>query len=197
MDPIAPIDGIRYLSEGTGFFIALVIGIAFGFVLERGGLGNSRKLAMQFYLRDLTVFKAMFTAIVIAMTGLIIFRYTGLMDFDLVYINPTYLWPGAIGGVIMGVGFAVGGYCPGTSVAGLATLKKDAALYITGMLIGLFMFGEIEPFVHSFMISGFLGDAVTLPDYFGVSAGIVGVVVIIIAVGGFIGAEKLEKRFAK
>jgi hypothetical protein len=197
MDPIAPIDGIHYLSEGTGFGIALGIGVAFGFILERGGLGNSRKLAMQFYLRDLTVFKAMFTAVVVAMTGLLVFRYMGVMDFDLAYINPTYVWPGAIGGIIMGVGFAVGGYCPGTSVAGLATLKKDAAFYIAGMLIGLFVFGETEPLVNTFMVSGFMGDDVTLPGYLGISAGIIGILVILIAVSGFIGAEKLEKRFAK
>ncbi len=195
MNPIAPLDGIYYISESTGLLIALVIGVAFGFVLERGGLGNSYKLAMQFYLRDLTVFKAMFTAIVVAMSGLIAFRYTGIMDFDLVAVNSTFLWPGAAGGIIMGVGFAVGGYCPGTSVAGLATLKKDAALYILGMLIGMFIFPEIEPAMRSFLVSGHLGDGLTLPDFFGVSALLIGVMVIVIAAGGFIGAEKLEKRF--
>jgi hypothetical protein len=195
MDPVAPIDGIYNMSESTGLFIAVLIGIAFGFFLERGGLGNSYKLAMQFYLRDLTIFKAMFTAIVTGMTGLLVLKATGLMDFDLVHINSTYLWPGAIGGLIMGAGFTVGGYCPGTSVAGLATLKKDAGMYIVGMLIGLFAFGEIEPSMHSFMTSGFLGDGITLPDYLGVSAGIIGFFVVLIAVGGFIGAEKLEKRY--
>ena len=110
MDSIFPLVGAFELSKMAGLFVALIIGFGFGFILERGGLGNSRKLAAQFYFRDLTVFKVMFTAIVVAMVGLLVLRSVGLLDGDLIHINPTYLWPGIIGGLVMGAGFVIGGY---------------------------------------------------------------------------------------
>ncbi len=79
-------------------------------------------------------------------------------------------------------------------MASLATLKKDALMYIGGMMLGLFFFGEIEKDIHSFMKSGFLGDSVTLPEYFGIPAWIVAVAISIIAISGFYGAEWLERR---
>jgi len=96
-------------SLGT-IAIYLAIGFGFGFALERAGFGNSRKLAAQFYLHDMTVLKVMFTAIVLAM--LLIFWSAAMMLLDLerLFVNPTYLWPGIIGGFILGMGFIVGGY---------------------------------------------------------------------------------------
>ncbi len=110
MESVLPINGVFELSETVKLFVALIIGFGFGFILERGGLGDCRKLAAQFYFRDLTVFKVMFTAIVVAMAGLILLSSVGLVDSDLIHINPTYLWPGIVGGLIMGVGFVIGGY---------------------------------------------------------------------------------------
>lgn len=96
-------------SVGT-IGIYLAIGFGFGFALERAGFGNSRKLAAQFYLHDMAVLKVMFTAIVVAM--LLIFWASSLMLLDTgrLFVNPTYLWPGIVGGLILGVGFIVGGY---------------------------------------------------------------------------------------
>lgn len=110
MEPFLPISDVLEFSEVTGLFIALIIGFGFGFILERGGLADSRKLAAQFYFRDLTVFKVMFTAIVVAMVGLLLLSSIGVMDGDMIHINPTYLWPGIIGGLVMGIGFVIGGY---------------------------------------------------------------------------------------
>ena len=106
----APLEVMGDFKMEISLLIAVLIGIGFGFFLERAGFGNSRKLALQFYLRDLTVFKVMFTAIVTAMTGMIFFNAFGWLDLDSIYINPTYLWPGIVGGLIMGAGFIVGGY---------------------------------------------------------------------------------------
>jgi hypothetical protein len=191
----APIELMFNVQEEISLVTAFIIGIGFGFFLERGGLGNSRKLALQFYFRDLTVFKVMFTAIITAMTGLILFNGFGWLDLRLIYINPTYLWSGIVGGLIMGAGFVIGGYCPGTGFVGLATLKTDALFYIIGAYLGMFVFGEIIPFLYTFFTSGFLGDALTVPKVLGVSPGVVGFVVIVIALGGFRGAEALEKKF--
>lgn len=110
MDPVLPVNTTFELSNTTTLILALIIGFGFGFILEKGGLGDSRKLAKQFYFQDLTVFKVMFTAIVVAMVGLLLLTSLGVLDADFIHINSTYLWPGIIGGLVMGVGFVIGGY---------------------------------------------------------------------------------------
>src|SRR5512147_3065694 len=82
-----------------------LIGFAFGFTLEMSGFGNSRKLAAQFYFTEMTVLKVMFTAIVTAMVLTFGAVGLGLLDFSQVWVNPTYLATGIVGGLIMGVGF--------------------------------------------------------------------------------------------
>ena len=92
------------------YFVAFLIGLAFGYLLEMGGFGNSKKLAAQFYLKDMTVFKVMFTGIIVAMTLIFAATGLGLVDYNRLFVNPTYLWPGIVGGIIMGVGFVIGGF---------------------------------------------------------------------------------------
>ncbi len=191
----APFEILSDIPEGISLLIGFIIGLGFGFFLEQGGFGNSRKLAMQFYFRDLTVFKVMFTAIITAMTGLIFFNSFGWVDLRSVFVLPTYIWPGIIGGLIMGTGFIIGGYCPGTSIVGLATLKEDALFYIIGAFGGVFVFGEIYPLIADFFTSGFMGEGLTLHGILGVSAGTVGFFVILMALAGFYGAEKAEAHF--
>lgn len=192
----APLAVLNGWSNGIDYMFAFIIGIGFGWALESAGFGNSKKLAWQFYFRDLTVFKVMFTAIVTAMTGIIFMDSFGWLDVTNMGINATYLWPGIAGGLIMGAGFAVGGYCPGTSFTGLATLKIDAIFYITGALIGMFIFGEIEPLITPFFSGEFSGNmgTITIYEFLGVSAGVVGFIVMLIALGGFLGAEWIEKK---
>ncbi|HEY2091607.1 MAG TPA: YeeE/YedE thiosulfate transporter family protein, partial [Thermoanaerobaculia bacterium] len=93
----------------------LVIGIAFGWALERAGLGDSRKLAGQFYFTDLTVFKVMFTAIVTAMLGVFWLVRLGVISLASISVPETYLVPQLLGGLIFGAGFVAAGLCPGTS----------------------------------------------------------------------------------
>ena len=94
-----------------GFYIiAMLIGVAFGYTLEIAGFGQSRKLAAQFYLTDMTVFKVMFTGIIVAMVLIFGSSAMGWLDYGRVFVNPTYLWPGIVGGLIMGVGFVIGGF---------------------------------------------------------------------------------------
>ncbi|MEZ4581350.1 MAG: YeeE/YedE thiosulfate transporter family protein [Caldilineaceae bacterium] len=101
--------------------------------LRRGAgdvrLRQSPKLARQFYFKEMTVLKVMFMGIVVAM--LLIFWATamGWLNYNLIWVNPTYLWPGIVGGLIMGVGFIIGGFCPGTSLVAAATLKLDGIFF--------------------------------------------------------------------
>ena len=79
---IFPMDSMLAGNAQIGLVVALVIGFGFGFVLERAGFGRSTKLAAQFYLHDMTVFKVMFTAIVTGLLGLVILSGLGLADLE-------------------------------------------------------------------------------------------------------------------
>jgi rhodanese-related sulfurtransferase len=173
------------------YFIYFLIGILFGGVLETAGFGNSKKLAAQFYFKDLTVFKVMFTAIIVACTLIFLSSAVGLLDYNLVWVPPTYLWPGIVGGLIMGVGFIVGGFCPGTSLVAMATGKIDGVFFVLGVLSGIFLFGETVSSFAVFFESSYMGRF-TLPELFGVDYGTVVVGVVLMALFMFWGAEKVE-----
>src|SRR5512141_425041 len=119
-----------------------IIGFAFGFTLEMSGFGNSKKLAAQFYFTEMTVLKVMFTAIVTAMVLLFGAVGLGILDFNQVWVNPTYLASGILGGLIMGVGFIVGGFCPTTSRAAASTGKVDGIFFVGGGFLGAFLFSD-------------------------------------------------------
>ena len=98
------------LEGAGGLAIGLLAGVAFGFILERGGLGDPKKLTGLFYLEDLTMLKVMFAAIAVAAAGIGALSLLGVLDLSRIAVQPTYLWPQAVGGLILGVGFALGGY---------------------------------------------------------------------------------------
>lgn len=191
----APFLKFGMFGDETSLVLAFVIGIAFGFFLERAGFGSAKKLVSQFYLNDLAVFKVMFTAIVTAMLGVTYLAWMGFLDLSLVYLVPTYLVPQIVGGLVLGVGFVVGGYCPGTSVAATATGKVDAMLFVAGVFAGMFVFAEAYPLVKSFYLWG-AGTPQTIPGTFGLPFGLVVFAIVLMAVGGFWGAAWVEKRFA-
>lgn len=186
-----PLPLTELFGQSGSYFVYLLIGLAFGATLETAGFGNSKKLAAQFYFKDLTVFKVMFTAIIVAMTLIFLSSAIGLLDYNLVWVPPTYLWPGIVGGLIMGVGFIVGGFCPGTSLVGAATGKVDAMFFVGGVLFGIFLFGETVSNFAVFFESSFMGRF-TLPELFGVDYGVVVVAVVVMALFMFWGAEKIE-----
>ena len=192
---MAPFFKFGMFGEETSLVLAFVIGIGFGFALERAGFGSAKKLVSQFYLNDLAVFKVMFTAIVTAMLGVTYLSWFGLLDLSLVYLTPTYVLPGIVGGLVLGFGFVVGGYCPGTSVAAMATGKVDALVYGAGMLFGTFVFAEIYPLVERFHESTLLGP-VTIPQYFNLPYGLVVFAVVAVAIAGFYGAGVVERLVA-
>jgi hypothetical protein len=105
-----PLTLTELLGQYGAYVIYLIIGFAFGYTLEIAGFTNSTKLAAQFYFKDMTVLKVMFTAIIVAMVLVFGATAIGLLDYNLIWVNPTYLWPGIVGGLIMGVGFIIGGY---------------------------------------------------------------------------------------
>ncbi|MCX7157537.1 MAG: YeeE/YedE thiosulfate transporter family protein [Rhodocyclales bacterium] len=120
----------------SGMLSGLLCGILFGYALENAGFGSPVKLNAQFKLSDWAVFKVMFTAIVVAAVGLWLLRLVGLMKPDSIAVPQAALMASAVGGALVGAGFAVGGYCPGTSVVGLFSGRLDALVFIVGVVLG-------------------------------------------------------------
>jgi len=193
---MAPFDIVALLGKFLGYGVYLLIGMGFGAALEMSGFGDSRKLAAQFYLKDMTVLKVMFTGIIVAMVLIFAFSSIGFLDFARVYVNPTYLVPGIIGGIIMGFGFIIGGFCPGTSIVALSTLKVDGFFFAGGVAVGAFLFGETLSIFQGFHNSTFMGRFI-LPELFGVSTGVIVFIVILMALTMFYWAEIAEKFFGK
>ena len=191
----APFFKFGLFGDEVSLIVACAIGIGFGFFLEQAGFGSAKKLTDQFYFKDMAVFRVMFTAIVTAMLGLFYLAAAGWVDLSLVYIQPTYLWPQIVGGLLLGVGFVVGGYCPGTSVVAMATGKVDALVNIAGIFAGIFIIGELWPSIAGFTEASNLGR-LTLPEVFHLPMGLIVLLVVLMAVGGFWGAGVLERRFA-
>ncbi len=191
---IAPFYKFGLFGEEFSLIIAFLIGIAFGFVLERAGFGSADKLAAQFYLYDMRVFKVMFSAIITAMLGVFFLGVIGFLDVNLIYFTPTYVIPQIVGGFILGFGFIVGGYCPGTSVVSASTGRIDGLLFLIGVFIGIFIYGEVYPLFSGFANSTPMGKQ-TLYDFLHIPYGVAVFAVVLIAVGGFSGATYLEKKF--
>lgn len=183
------------IPADCGLWLAVLIGIGMGFFLERAGFGSARKLVAQFYLYDMSVFKVIFTATVTAMVGIFLLSSAGFLDLSQVSFVGTFVWPQVIGGLILGVGFVVGGYCPGTSVVAFATGKLDAMVFTGGLIAGMFIYGNIYPSVQFFADSSSLGQQ-TLYGFFNIPYGAAVLLVIVLAAGGFRVATILEKRYA-
>lgn len=190
---MGPYDLNLVLGDAVTWLLYLLFGFGFGFILESTGFGDARKLAAQFYWRDLTVIKVMFTAIVVCMTLLFWATALGWLDYDQVWVNPTYLWPGLLGGFIMGLGFIIGGYCPGTSLVSMATAKIDGMFFVLGVVIGVFLFGETVSLFNEFWHSGDLGRY-TLADWLRVEIGTVVLIMVSLAIIVFWLAEKLRHK---
>lgn len=180
-------------STWVAYTLAILSGFAFGFVLERAGFGSSKKLAAQFYLKDMTVLKVMFTAIVTAMLGLTVLRAVGVLNWNDLYVNPTNLGPQAIGGLIFGVGFVVGGYCPGTCVVAATTGKLDGMAFLVGIAGGILAYSGVYPAIKGFATSGG-GERRFLYDWLHLPYGVAAVAVTVMALGMFAGAEYLERK---
>jgi rhodanese-related sulfurtransferase len=136
----------------------------------------------------------MFTAIVVAAVLIAAAAGFGLLDMNRVFVNPTFLPSEILGGLIMGVGFVVGGFCPGTSLVAASTFKVDGMLFVLGGLVGVALFGETVSTYEPFWLSGNMGRF-TLPDWLGLSTGLTVLLVVLMALGAFMAGEWVERRF--
>ena len=182
-------------AGAAGLGIALAIGIAFGWCLERAGLGSARKLAGQFYATDFTVLKVLFSAIVTAMLGVFWLTELGVLDPARVYVPETWLLPQAVGGALFGVGMVAGGLCPGTSCVAAAAGRRDGVAVIGGMLAGILLLAAAFPLLERLYESTPAGT-LTFPDLLRLPPGTVVAAVVAMALGAFAAAEWFERRAA-
>ncbi len=193
MGPITILNDLpEWLNLGIGFFI----GIGFGFALEQAGFSSSRKLAGMFYGYDTTVLKVFFTAAIVALAGSQLLSYFGLLDLNLVYVNPYYVTATLVGGVIMGAGFIMGGFCPGTGISAMSIGKIDAIFFLVGGLSGAFLFAETYPKIQTLAGANYKGP-VRVDEWLGVSPGVFTLLLIAAAIAMFWVAELAEKKYAR
>lgn len=190
---ISPLYKTGILSEPGTMFIGLIAGIAFGYILISVGMGNSRKISAVFYGEDWSVMKIMFSAVVTTMLLTYTSFYFGLLDINLVQLANVNLSGVIIGGLIFGVGMALGGYCPGTSIAAVVTRKIDAYVFIGGFFVGLWIFAVNYPLISEYLLSENLGK-LTLSDIFGLPYGVIALLVVGVALLTFFFLEKFEGK---
>lgn len=193
MGPLIP-NGI--ITGNWDFVIAILLGIAFGFILEASGFSSSRNITGVFYGYNFVVLRVFFTAVIVAMVGVLYFDYFGWLDLSKIFILPTFLTPMILGGVIMGVGFILGGFCPGTSFAAIAIGKLDALVFTIGLYGGIYLFSIAFPLFANFYDSGNMGN-VTLTDVTGISASWFAMAFTVVALAAFWGTSIIEKRVRK
>lgn len=193
---IGPLIPMNVIPQSWDNVFAVLLGMGFGFVLESSGFSSSRKIIGTFFGYDFVVLKVFFTAAVTAMIGLLYLSYIGWLDYSLLYIQPTFVASAILGGVIMGVGFSMGGYCPGTSFCGLAIGKIDALIFMVGMTIGVFIFSEAFPLLEKLYNSGNLGGKL-VTESLGISKSLFAFLLTVVAIGMFFGATWVERKVRK
>lgn len=173
----------------------LLSGILFGYVLEGAGFGSPRKLTAQFRLSDWAVVKVMFTAVVVCAIGLWLAELAGFVRPNGVFVPTVYFWAIAAGGLLIGAGFAIGGYCPGTSAVGMASGRWDAVVFIVGMVVGTAIFAVLFDPLEAFYLAGKGADGQTLMGLTGLPEWLILAVLALAAVAVFWLGSNLEKRF--
>ncbi len=179
----------------NGMIAGLLAGILFGYVLEGAGFGSPRKLTAQFALRDWAVFKVMFTAVIVAAAGLWLAEAVGLIAANAVFVPTLFFWAIALGGLLIGAGFALGGYCPGTSTVGLFSGRADALVFIVGMILGTALFAAAFGPLDDLYRAAEGSDGQTLMDLTGLSTWVVLLMLVMVAVGGFTLGNWCERHF--
>jgi hypothetical protein len=118
-----------------------IFGLAFGFLLQKGGVGKFHILIGQLLLQDFTVAKIMLTGIVVGMVGVFTLHHFAKVNL---HLKPTRIGSNVIGGLFFGAGFALIGYCPGTAAAAIGQGSWDALFGMAGLVAGSWIFAEFS-----------------------------------------------------
>jgi uncharacterized protein len=186
-----PLSVVLKFSHPAEMIAALFVGIGFGFVLERGGFGRADNLAAIFYGRDFRVMRVMFTAIITGMLGLYFCDLLGIMPLGSIGILDTYLLPQLVGGLVLGAGFIIGGYCPGTSIVATMSGKLDGLMFMVGLLAGSTVFTLGYDVLRPFHMKTAMGR-VLLHEYLRLPSGVMVFGVVLFAICCFVAVGRIE-----
>jgi hypothetical protein len=150
----------------TMLVYGIVTGILFGFFLQKGRVLRYDRQLGALRLIDMTIVKFMLTTILVGMVGIYLLKDLGIVELG---VKPTVLGGNIIGGLIFGAGWALLGYCPGTSLGALGEGRWDAIWGIAGMLVGAALYAELYPTMKSSILTiGDLGK-ITWPEVLGIN----------------------------
>jgi rhodanese-related sulfurtransferase/uncharacterized membrane protein YedE/YeeE len=174
---------------------AIPIGIAFGFILERAGLGDPRVIAGQLIGRDFTVIRVMFGAIVTAMLGVLWGGALGVIDIRAIAIPPTDLAAQALGAVIFGGGFALAALCPGTACVAAASGRRDGLVAVAGVFMGTLVTPALWPALGAAAATA-PREGARLPDDLGIPIWAIALVLTALAILASAIARRVERPAA-
>ncbi len=168
---------VSFFGSFPVLFSGLVLGTVFGFLLRKANVTHFNVIVKQLLLKDFTVMKVIFTAIIVGSIGIYAMH---AMDIIQLNISNRTLLTAALGGGVFGVGMAILGYCPGTAIAALADGAKDMYFGILGMLFGAVLFAWMYPVIsRNIKITNPTG--LTLSKVSGLSPWIIIVILAVIA----------------
>ncbi len=141
--------------------LAVILGTLFGFVLQKVGAGNPQRIIGMLKLKDFHLMKAILFAIGLSSLLLFVGLQFGLVSADHISVKSSYVGV-LVGGALLGVGWAMAGFCPGTAVVASGTGRKDALSFILGGLLGAFVFTLGYGMIKDGFLFNSLGGKVTL-----------------------------------
>jgi uncharacterized protein len=153
------------MTTTTALLLAVAMGFAFGFLLQRGRVTDCNVIENQFRLSDFTVLKIMLTAIVVGGIGILLLVDTGNAKY---YVKDANLLGVALGAGLFGVGMVLYGYCPGTGLAAIATGSLHALVGAFGMVAGAIVYAFTFDWVKAHILGVWAFGKVRLPDVTGI-----------------------------
>lgn len=167
--------------------LGFLTGLAFGFLLQKGRVLRFEKQVGALLFRDMTIMKFMLSAILMGMVGLLV-----LSDLSLITLSHKTMNVGAVvvGGAMFGVGWAIMGFCPGTSVGAVGEGRWHAIFAIVGMIVGAGIYAELYPFFKATILAIKDLGRISLPEAIGVSPWLVVIVLWIAIISLFYWFEK-------
>ncbi|MEX0715241.1 MAG: DUF6691 family protein [Planctomycetaceae bacterium] len=167
-------------ASGAKLVQALIFGVAFGFLLQKGGVAKFDILIGVLLLENFVVVQVMLSAILVGMVGVYLLQRAGLVELQ---IKETVYGANIVGGLVFGVGFGLLAYCPGTDAAAIGQGNLDAPVGVAGMIVGSYLFALASKFTRGTVTTWGERGKLTLPELTGVSRGAFVVAAVVLLVG--------------
>lgn len=166
----------------TEHLLGLITGFFFGFLLQKSRVLRYDTQIAAMLFKDMTIFKFMLSAIIVGMVGILL-----LNDLNLIKLSHKSMNLGGliVGGSLFGIGWAIMGFCPGTSIGALGEGRWHALFGIMGMIIGAAIYAEMYPFFKSTVLSWLDLGKISLPEWLGLNQWLVAVILILLFIALF------------